>query len=376
MRGGAFFGLTPLELAVRLHRYLGLALAMLLLISSLTGAAIVFSKPMDAWLNPHLLRVAPEVERIPVDAMLAQLRQVAPAKDVSTVFVPHAPDAAWEFWFREDKQLRAYVNPYTGEVLGTRRATESLMDFFVDLHIHLLAGETGEKIMGWAGLGAVLLSLLGICLWWPKKGRWKSALSVKWRAASARRWRDIHKVAGACSVVLLMLTAMTGSLMALHETVAEPLLAVLTGEGTRQAVPRSQAATGRDAPLAPMLEKAQAVFPSGRLSRISLPAHAEGAVTVRMRLEGDVHQFGRSFLWFDRYDGSLLKASNILKANLASRIQNWFYPLHTGFYGGTATRWLQLLVGLSMALLSLSGTWLWWRGWRARQAALRATNAT
>ncbi|HEX8887053.1 MAG TPA: PepSY domain-containing protein, partial [Noviherbaspirillum sp.] len=58
-----------------------------------------------------------------------------------------------------------------------------------------------------------------------------------------------------------------------------------------------------------------------------------------------------------------------LKANLATRVQNWFYPLHTGSYGGLATRWLQLLAGLAMALLSLSGAWLFYRGWRARAAA-------
>jgi uncharacterized iron-regulated membrane protein len=364
------------KFAVFLHRYLGLALAVLLLVSSLTGTAVVFSKPIDAWLNPQLLGVAPGAEPVPVDAMLARLRQALPARNVSMVFVPHAADRAWEFWFHEDKQLRAYVDPYTGDVLGQRRATESLMGFLVDLHIHLLAGETGEQVMGWAGLGAVLLCALGLYLWWPRRGRWKNALSIKWQAAPVRLWLDVHKVVGAVSAVLIMLTALTGSLIALHEIVAEPLLTVLTGEGTRQAVPQSRAAHGGDAPLAPMLAKAQATFPGARLSRISLPAHAQGAVTVRMRLEGDVHQFGRSFLWFDRYDGRLLKASNILKANLASRIQNWFYPLHTGFYGGTATRWLQLLVGLAMSLITLSGAWLWWKGWRARRiAALQAAAA-
>jgi uncharacterized iron-regulated membrane protein len=359
------------KFVVLTHRYLGLALGVLLLISSLTGAAVVFSDPIDSSLNPDLLLVEPAAQSVPVDAMLGNLRKVVPDQTVSTVFVPDEPDAAWEFWFHEDRQLYAYVNPYTGDILGTRRATDSLMGFLVDLHIHLLSGETGQQVVGWAGLGAVLLSLLGLYLWWPKKGRWKSALSVKWQAAPVRRWLDVHKVVGACSVGIIILTATTGSLIALHEVVTEPLLTVLTGEGTHQDVPEPQAATGDNAPLASILATARATFPSGRVSRISLPADAQGIVTVRMRLEGDPHQFGRSFLWFDRHDGRLLKASNILKANLASRIQNWFYPLHTGFYGGTATRWLQFFVGLSMALITLSGAWLWWKSWRARRIAAR-----
>lgn len=366
------------KFAVLIHRYLGLALAAFLLISSVTGTAIVFSDAVDTWFNPQLLEVEakPETARVPVDAMLGQLRQVFPRDKVSTVFVPQTPDAAWEFWFHENKQLRAYLDPYTGEVLGTRHATGSLMGFLVDLHIHLLSGERGKKIVGWAGLGAIVLSLLGLYLWWPRRTRWKSAFSIKWGAAPARTWLDIHKVTGACGAALIILTASTGSLLALHEIVAEPLLTVLTGEGTAQPVPKSQAVAGVDAPLEPMLETAQTTFPSGSLSRISLPASPQGAVVVRMRLEGEVHQFGRSFLWFDRYDGRLLKASDIFKANLATRIQTWFYPLHTGFYGGPATRWLQFMVGLAMTLIILSGAWLWWRGWRARRAAaLRTADA-
>lgn len=362
------------QFAILLHRYLGLALAFVLVVSSASGAAIVFSDPIDAWLNPTLLQVTTQTERVGVDAMLVQLQQALPGMKVSTVYVPHAPELAWEFWFHGDQAMRAYVNPYTGDILGFRGATDSLMGFLVDLHIHLLAGETGEQLMGWAGLGAVLLSLLGLYLWWPKAGRWKSTLSVKWHAAPVRRWRDMHKVVGACSLGLIVLTAMTGSLIALHEVVAEPLLAVLTGERMRQVAPRSLGRPGVDgklAPIGPMLEAARAEFRGARLSRISIPSDPRGTVTLRMQLQGDVHQFGRSFLWFDQYDGRLLKTSSIRKANLASRIQNWFYPLHTGFYGGTATRWLQLIVGLSMAVLTLSGVWLWWKGWCARRQVAR-----
>lgn len=362
------------KFAILLHRYLGVALAVVLLVSSASGAAIVFSDPIDAWLNPTLLQVTAQTERVAVDTMLAQLQQALPGMKASTVFVPHAPDLAWEFWFHGDQAMRAYVNPYTGDILGFRGATDSLMGFLVDLHIHLLAGETGEQVMGWSGLAAVLLSLLGLYLWWPKAGHWKRALTVKWHAAPVRCWRDLHKVVGACSFGLIVLTALTGSLIALHEVVTEPLLAVLTGERMRQVAPRSLGRTGVDgklAPIGPMLEAARAAFPGARLSRISMPSDPQGPVTLRMQLQGDVHQFGRSFLWFDQYDGRLLKTANIRQANLAIRIQNWFYPLHTGFYGGTATRWLQLIVGLSMAMLTLSGVWLWWKGWCARRRAAR-----
>ncbi len=358
------------RIAAWFHRYLGLALGGLLLISGLTGSAIVFKTPIDAWLNPELIRIEPQPDRVALDQVLSNVRQALPNEEASAVFIPELPDHALEIWFKGN-ELRAYADPYTGTILGSRHATDFLMGFLVDLHIHLLSGETGERIMGWSGLGAIVLSLLGLWLWWPKAGRWKKALAIKWQAAPIRVWLDIHKTAGALICVFLILTVTTGASLALYEVITEPALIAITGEGTRQKPPASGTTAGTVAPLAPMLTHAASLFPDGRITRVMLPAKPGAAVAVRMRLDGEIHQFGRTFVWFDQYDGSLLRVDNALKANRATRIQSWLYPLHTGVYGGTVTRWLQLVIGLSLSLLTLSGAWLWFKGNRARAAAKR-----
>jgi uncharacterized iron-regulated membrane protein len=357
------------RLATQIHRYAGLLFGTLLLISSVTGMLIVFAKPIDAGINNSLLQVSPLENRVSIDALLEGVREAAPARTISSAFIPQSRDLAWEFWFQEDDHFRVYANPYTGAVTGMREETDSLMGFLIDLHIHLLAGDIGERVMGWAGLAGIFITLIGIYLWWPKKGNWKKAFTIKWQAAPIRVWLDIHKVVGVCMSALIVLTIATGSALALYDIITEPILKVLTGEETREPPPVSKASEGVDASIAPMVEQAKRVFPEGHVSRISFPASANGPVVIRMRLDGEVHQVGRTFLFFDRYDGSLLKSSSAFEANSAVRIQNWLYPLHTGFYGGTATRVLQIIVGLSLASLVLSGAWLWWRGWRARRAA-------
>lgn len=357
------------KIAVLTHRYMGLIFAALLLISSVTGALIAFAKPVDASLNPELLDITPQDKWISIDTLLANVHDAVPGQRVSAVFIPQDEARAWEFWFHGEDHLRAYADPHTGEITGTREITDALMGFLIDLHIHLLAGHTGEQVLGWAGLAGILISVLGVYLWWPKKGKWKKALSVKWDAAPIRVWLDIHKVVGIVMSALIVLTMATGSALALSDIITEPLLKALTGADLRSPPPKSRNAGGIDAPISPMLEKAKAVFPEGQFSRISLPFAPDGAVVVRMRLDGEIHQFGRTFLYFDRYDGTLLKAASAFEANQAVRIQNWFYPLHTGFYGGTFTRVLQIFVALSLATLILSGGWLWWKGWRARRIA-------
>lgn len=357
------------KIAVWVHRYLGLALGLLLLVSGLTGSLIVFNKPIDAALNPSLLRVEPGASEASLDVVLQQARKAVPGSTSASIFFPAADDLAMEVWF-ENGAVRAYVNPYSGEILGVRDATDSMMGFLVDLHIHLLSGETGETIMGWSGLGAILLTILGVVLWWPKKNRWKQALSVKWQAAPNRVWLDVHKLAGAAAGVLILVTAATGSSLALYDIITEPILTALTGEGAKTSAPQSAiVATGAPAPLSPMVAQARALFPNGVVTRVTPASDPKAAVMVRMRQQEEVHQFGRTFVWFDQYDGSLLRVDNVLEANLATRIQVWLYPLHTGFYGGQLTRWLQVFAGLSLCLLTLSGAYVWYKGYRARSIA-------
>lgn len=356
------------KIILLVHRYLGLTLGAILLVVAFSGTAIVFKKPIDRFLNPALLQTAAGAGRAPIDDIIRSAQASVTGKRASQVFLPQTADDVIEVQF-QGSDLRAYADPYTGNLLGVRDVKASLMGFLADLHVHLLSGKTGERIMGWTGMGLLLLSAMGAYLWWPKNGRWDQAWAVKWGAAPLRVWMDFHKLVGSLAFVLIALTATTGAALALYDIVTEPVLAALTGEGTRKPAPKSRLHDGGAAAIAPMVAHAATLFPNGKITRIALPGKTDGAVGIRMRLEGEIQSSGRTFLWFDQYDGALLRLDNALQANQAAKIQNWLFPLHTGAYGGLPTQFLQVLVGLSLFLLSFSGVCLWWKRRRARASA-------
>ena len=45
---------------LKVHRYLGLSVGVLLLFLSLTGSLLVFHDEIDEWFNPQLLRIEPK----------------------------------------------------------------------------------------------------------------------------------------------------------------------------------------------------------------------------------------------------------------------------------------------------------------------------
>lgn len=351
-----------------LHRYVGLALCALLALSGGTGAVLVFSGEIDAALHPSLRRVEPQPGSLNIDNLAARAREAWPQNPIRMITVPEDTRGAAEVWYR-DSGMRAYVDPYSGQFLGLRDTHDSLVGMLSDLHIYLLSGDTGKNIIGWVGLTTLGLIVLGFWLWWPKRGRWQQAFKIKWDASAVRIWLDLHKLAGVLAGIFILLIAATGGALALSDAVTEPLFIALTGEGAKKPAPVSSRNTGAPASLDAMALQALTTFPAGRITRIMLPTNPQGAVAVRMQLPGEIHQLGRTFVYFDQYDGRLLRADNALQANLATRINSWFYPLHTGVYGGIASRLLHVAVGISLTLLAFSGCWIWARNRLAKKRA-------
>ena len=68
--------------------------------------------------------------------------------------------------------LTVFVDPYRGEITGTRTPTQSQSTFSRRLHVfhvELLAGRVGRRIVGLVTAVALFLLVTGIVLWWPDK---------------------------------------------------------------------------------------------------------------------------------------------------------------------------------------------------------------
>ena len=64
---------------VVLHRWFGLAVALFLFVSGLTGAVISWDHELDAWLNPQLFHAASGADAGPAKPVLELARQRRPA---------------------------------------------------------------------------------------------------------------------------------------------------------------------------------------------------------------------------------------------------------------------------------------------------------
>jgi len=346
--------------ALILHRVVGVMVGLLLIVIGLTGSALVFWHEIDESLNPQLMHVVPQGDRISPDAILKPVQTSYPSLKLDSIDLPQKPDATYKVWLKskDDKWINTYVNPYTGAILGQRQWGRTLMTFIYDIHITLLAGEVGGIVVGICGILLLLLGVTGLIVW-PGWKQFAQGFKIRWKSPVQLVNYDIHKVGGILSAVFLLVIASTGAAMIFY-TQFEGAVYSLTGTPKPPEPKSTLIANSPPMAVDTILQKANAALPGGEITYVSLPTEADGFFRVAKKLASEATPHGRSRVYLDQYSGEVLGVENALEAPLANRILNALFPLHIGLYGGLAMRILYLFIGLAPAVLSITGFAIWW----------------
>ena len=347
------------ELILYVHRYLGLAGAVLFVVMGLTGSLLAFETDFDRWLNPSLWRVRPEASRMPeqrlVDLVEAQLPLLGLNGHVEQIAVGHDRDAQI---FVSSGGVRLFVNPYTGALLGVRNRPSKLETFVLSVHqfhVRLLAGNTGEWIVDGASASLLLMIPTGVWLWWRKK-----RLKVKLAASSRRINWDLHNVFGIYGGAFLLLLAVTGLLVA-FET---PLYWMVRSDPWRPgALPRSTVPSSTDGNLRvpdvdAFMAAANRALPGAETYQIHLPMRPRSPVQVLMHGPGLA---GHSTVYLDRYSGQVLRVEDLSKLPRAYRAHSINQAIHMGTILGMPTKALLSMSSLVMVVLVITGCLMWWQ---------------
>lgn len=348
------------KLFLQIHLWLGLSAGLLLALAGVTGSILVFDEEIDALLNPALRVANPAAERVSFDQAITNVEAAYPELPVSYVRMPRGPDETYEITTAGTEPVQIFVDPYSGAVLGLRGAEEGFTNKLWHLHVYLLSGENGERVMGFVGLLTLLIVLTGVVVWWPSARRWADAFVVRWRAGWKRLNFDLHRAGGIWSAAFLLVTASTGAALIFHDA----FLAVangVTGSENPPLAPAVVARSGMDrAPLDDLLAEAHRALPGGTITYVSFPPTPESPVSVRLYFDEALHPNGRSFVYLDPWTGAAIGAESALAAPAGTRALNLLYPLHIGSFGGIAVRILYALLGLTPLILMASGFLVWW----------------
>ncbi|HAT31183.1 MAG TPA: peptidase [Janthinobacterium sp.] len=419
------------RVATLLHRWAGLLIACFLFVSGLTGAVISWDHELDELLNAQLID-APGVGPARPALELARAVEVRHPR-MQVLSVPMAAETGHSLDFYVEPRLdpatgalypapynQVFVDPVTGLELGTRnwgaawpitRATfvSFLYRLHYTLHIPRLWGidTWGLWLMGGIAMIWTLDCLVAFYLTLPQRRRtpaltlvapaavrpppkswwqrWRPAWRIRFGAGGAKLNFDLHRAFGLWTWLLLFIIAFTAFSLNLYREVFFPAMSLVSNVTPSPFDLRTP--SGPDKPMAATLSYADVLAraradgarrgwrePVGELSY----AREYGIYSVAFFLPRDEQGaggVGHRQLYYDGRDGALLGERQPWKGTLADIFVQAQFPVHSGRILGIPGRVLISLMGLIVAMLSVTGVLIWWRK-RAARAGVAQSRQT
>jgi uncharacterized iron-regulated membrane protein len=305
----------------------------------------------------HLAYVTPGAQRLPLQELVRRV-EAGGTYQILNIGVFDHPTFANRLIVRQGREIRfAYVNPYTGQVLGSVTAAERDKLFerrIYLLHTNLLTGTTGNIVVVVVTTLTVFLTLSGLYVWWPRK-----IVSIKPGSSWRRVNFDLHSAVGFFGSAIGLCLSVTGLVLHYEDATfpwlrsfdsrpqpARPKVANIKGQPTRN--------------LDELAAIADAALPGAETRFIAGPFNA-GLVSFNKRFPEDRTPGGRSVVNLNQYTGEVLQVISTRQQETGSKIVTLMRSLHTGDVLGAPTQALFGLTSLSLAVQAISGILMWWK---------------
>jgi uncharacterized iron-regulated membrane protein len=194
---------------VQLHLWIGLLLGIYMVVLSVSGSLSVIRPDINRWSVPRSVHV--EGTRVTGDALKEAVRAAYPQWEVTQVIERRRPESPVMITVIADgKEVDRLFDPYALRDIGLPYPPiVEAIEWVVDLHDNLLAGQKGRAVSGVGALLFLALVITGGIVWWPGAGRVSHNLLPGKPAKSSRFARRLHNALGFWTFLLLLLWAVT-----------------------------------------------------------------------------------------------------------------------------------------------------------------------
>jgi len=360
---------------LQLHRVIGLSIGLFVVAVAVTGAGMLFRAQLEPVIYPGLLKVRTCNAHLPLDTLIANAIASNPAAGrPQQLRLYDDADASTRILLSDNRWY--YVNPCTGEVLGSEDRYGGLFGAMAALHsFHFL--KNGSVVAGTLALTfAIVLIGGGLAVWIPETLRKRRrAVTAKVNLTARARRLNLHKTLGAYVSVILLACALTGALQS-FQFVRDALYALTASKPPAPSPKPVVQSNTKSLSVEDLWQRAQALVPQPKYARIHYPAKPGDAFNVDLVARDAPHINAFSYASLDTRTGKVLRFTSYSENSLGHRIYLTALALHYGWLSGGFLQALQLIGVLSVPVLAYLGITSYLRGKRKRPEPAPASQRT
>lgn len=357
------------HLSHKIHLFLSIPFGLLIMVVCATGAMLALRDDIIKLLNLDYYYVEKRgVKPHDVDDIVGKVMTTLPDSiKVTGVDISTDPDRSYGVRLSDRDRSTVFVDQYTGEILGTSGETK----FFAAverLHRTLLDSRPkastllhGKLFTGLSAIALAAIVITGLSLWLPKGRKGLRNIFCPAIHGGFRKLNfTLHGVAGTYASLFLLTMSLTGLTWS-FQWYRIAFYNLFGAEATVQKKPTRIDFTPDD----PRLND-EILHGWNRAFR-HLDAAGNGYDLVRIT-PGEAYGYYLSkgnTRAFDYYtfenDGEIKTARYYRDADKSTKLRGWIRSVHTGSFGGIATKIIWALAAAAGSLLPIGGYIIWWR---------------
>lgn len=354
----------------RIHLYLGLTTGLIVMITCLTGAILVYEKELKELFNKNRYFHSNQGNALPADSLVTIAESAMKKKAVSIklysnplrnaeINVPANPNKTVKIPSKRPPVETVFVNPVTGEIVEVYNSRASFFFFTMNVHRWMLSGQTGRIIVGISTLIFLFILITGIILWWPKNAAiLKQRINLKWKAGFKRLNHDYHVVLGFYSSLFLFVLAFTGLAWS-FQWFNDGIFKVTGTKQTRIEPLKNEVSKDAKSTLQYAYLTVKEAVPSPYYS-VSLPKKPEDAYAITVLPESASMDVATEVYFVNCYTGALIGVQKFSEKNTGQKVRAAFKPVHTASIFGQFSKLIGFIVCLLGTFFPISGVIMWW----------------
>lgn len=350
-----------------LHKWLSIPLGIILFVICITGAMLVFQKEILELSNPHHYRIKKvSGNPIPLDRLIPMVNAQLEDNSVASVEVSKEPNKTYKMSLTEGFRVTAFVNQYTGEVVGQYAVREHAFFSIMSMHRWLMDGTRtwGKYIVGWSTLLFVFIVITGF---FYRNKRSKDNYVIHFNKGTKRMIFGLHNTLGVYASLVLIICALSGLMWSfdwfrngVFTVFGAPAEEQQSGNNRRGGDGKKEKATINYVSWQSALENVLAEdsdYDYVKISNGAVSAHPDN--TYRTRVQDKIT--------FDKNTGEIKKTVLFEDQDVKSRVWAWAYSLHVGDYWGIWSKILTFIVCLIGASLPITGYYMTIKRWKEKR---------